>query len=378
MTTPLLHRSLVFINLLSSAILATAQITIEPMPPLVVCGSPTLEVEYTVNDPFGPGNVFTVELSDAVGSFDTPTSIGTVAATTSGAVPCTFPAGLTVGTGRAIRIVASDPSTIGVAYVLPITTVEPPNAGLDNFMSFCSSDQPVILIQHVGGMPDQGGYWTSPAGSAHSGIFVPDVDPAGCYTYTVMGFAPCASDVSTHCIVVSQAADAGISATDVVCSSDPAFLLRDRLGGEPQVGGAWAFGGAPHSPVFVPGVDPPGCYQYTVAGIAPCLDATSLLCIVVENCVPTGIEQVVEPGSSMHVVGGWNTDRPIISLPADVGQSAMLSIVDITGRTHASKKVHAFSRGSGIEWDVSALAHGVYSIQLVDDARSWVLRLWKE
>lgn len=378
MTTPLLHRSLVLINLLSSAILATAQITIEPMPSIALCGSPTLEVEYTVNDPFNAGNVFTVELSDAVGSFDAPTSIGTVAATTSGTVSCTFPAGLTVGTGRAIRILASDPTTIGAAYLLPITTVQPPNAGLNNLMTFCSSDQPIILIQHVGGMPDQGGTWTSPAGSLHSGIFDPAVDLAGCYAYAVVGFAPCASDVSTHCIVVSQAADAGISATDTVCASDPPFLMLNSLGGVPQVGGAWAFGGAPHSPVFIPGVDPPGCYQYSVPGIAPCPDAISMLCIVVENCVPTGLDHIETTSGGMNVVGGWNTDRPIISIPADVGQGAMLSIIDITGRTHTSMNVQAIRRGAHVELDVSALAHGVFSIQLVDDARAWVLRLWKE
>jgi len=103
-----------------------------------------------------------------------------------------------------------------------------------------------------------------------------------------------------------------------------------------------------------------------------------MLCIVVENCVPTGLDHIETTSGGMNVVGGWNTDRPIISIPADVGQGAMLSIIDITGRTHTSMNVQAIRRGAHVELDVSALAHGVFSIQLVDDARAWVLRLWKE
>lgn len=276
------------LTLYSVALLSAAQITVGPMPPIAICGSPTLSVGYTVTTPFNTGNVFTVELSDAAGSFASPTVIGSVVAAGSSTVQCTFPAGLIGGSGIAIRVVASDPPELGVAYPLPFTTIGPANAGLDDFFTFCSSDAPIIMINYVGGDPDVGGTWTTPAGAVHSGFFNAAVDLAGCYSYTVQGNAPCPADVSQHCITVVQAANAGISSTDTVCQSGPAFALISALDGTPQNGGAWSFGGAPHSPVFVPGVDIAGCYSYTVQGNAPCSSAVATVCIFVVEPIDLG------------------------------------------------------------------------------------------
>ncbi len=71
-------------------------------------------VDFTSSGTFNPGNIYQVEISDATGSFASPTVIGSLASTSnSGNIPFSIPADFPSGTGYLIRIVATNPSTIG-------------------------------------------------------------------------------------------------------------------------------------------------------------------------------------------------------------------------------------------------------------------------
>lgn len=62
------------------------------------------------NTHFNPGNVFTVQLSNASGSFATPVTIGTLTSTdSSGTILATIPGNTLSGTGYRIRVVSSSP-----------------------------------------------------------------------------------------------------------------------------------------------------------------------------------------------------------------------------------------------------------------------------
>ncbi|MBX2974055.1 MAG: hypothetical protein KF797_13245, partial [Flavobacteriales bacterium] len=84
-----------------------AQITVDPMAPLSLCGVANVNVGFTAGGTYNAGNAFTVELSDGSGSFAAPAAIGSVAGTGSGTIACAFPAGIVGGSGWAIRVVAS-------------------------------------------------------------------------------------------------------------------------------------------------------------------------------------------------------------------------------------------------------------------------------
>ncbi len=81
----------------------------QPFDDTLVCQGGTFSVGYTVNYPFRPGNVFTVELSNASGSFVTPVTIGSAIATGSGSINATIPAATPLGNGYRMRIVANSP-----------------------------------------------------------------------------------------------------------------------------------------------------------------------------------------------------------------------------------------------------------------------------
>lgn len=255
---------------------AQAQIIVEPMAPVAICGSPTLPVQFTSSVTFDPGCVFTVELSDAAGSFVPPTVIGNASGPGEVIIPCTFPAGITPGLGWSIRVVASAPVLVGEAYLLPIQTVAPPNAGTNATAAVCSNEQSFNMWPLLGGSPDMGGMWTGPAGPV-VGFFIPGTSVPGCYTYTVTGLPPCASEVAVLCISVSNAPNAGTNVFFNACGGPPI----DMQAGLPP-GGTWTFGGAPHSNIFIPGIDPPGPYQYTLPGIPPCDGVTHTAWMMVD------------------------------------------------------------------------------------------------
>ncbi|MEO8588004.1 MAG: SBBP repeat-containing protein, partial [Flavobacteriales bacterium] len=88
-------------------------ITTATVPGYPFCVGEHLTIPFTIEGTFNAGNVFTAELSDAAGSFSTPSTIGTVNGTTNGTITATIPGGSQAGTGYRIRVIGSDPATIG-------------------------------------------------------------------------------------------------------------------------------------------------------------------------------------------------------------------------------------------------------------------------
>ena len=73
-----------------------------------------VNVPFTSTGTFNSGNVYTAQLSDATGSFASPTNIGTLSSTAnSGTVSATIPAGTASGSAYRVRVVADNPSTTG-------------------------------------------------------------------------------------------------------------------------------------------------------------------------------------------------------------------------------------------------------------------------
>ncbi len=106
--------------------------------PVVVIGTPTdpclhpgktLSFSYSVQSGLVyAGNTFSVQLSDANGSFASPTVIGSAAGTASGSISCTIPPTLPSGTGYRVRIVTSDPATTGADNGVNLTIMALPAA----------------------------------------------------------------------------------------------------------------------------------------------------------------------------------------------------------------------------------------------------------
>ncbi|MEL6863123.1 MAG: SBBP repeat-containing protein [Bacteroidota bacterium] len=80
--------------------------------PSPICGGTTFNLSYETNGQFSPGNVFSVQLSDANGNFANATTIGSVSALSGGIIPITIPPNAITGFGYRIRLLSSSPATV--------------------------------------------------------------------------------------------------------------------------------------------------------------------------------------------------------------------------------------------------------------------------
>lgn len=97
------------------------------LPVLSYCVGESATVDYVASGTFNPGNIFTAQLSDPLGSFAAPTNIGSVVAQVSGSIPCTIPLAALNGTGYRVRVVSSNPSVIGTNNGINISIHQFPN-----------------------------------------------------------------------------------------------------------------------------------------------------------------------------------------------------------------------------------------------------------
>lgn len=81
-------------------------------------------VDYTSDILFSSGNIFTAEISDAFGSFGSPTAIGTLVSDTVAPISVTIPNGLPSGTAYRIRVNSSLPPTTGTSNPVDLSVVQ--------------------------------------------------------------------------------------------------------------------------------------------------------------------------------------------------------------------------------------------------------------
>jgi hypothetical protein len=95
------------------------------------CVGSAITIPYTTAGTFSTGNVFKAELSNAVGSFATPTALVTVS-TTNSSVTARIPNNAAAGTGYRVRIVASNPQIPGTPNAADLTIKVLPTVSLSS------------------------------------------------------------------------------------------------------------------------------------------------------------------------------------------------------------------------------------------------------
>ncbi len=140
----------------------------------------TVQVNFTATGTYTAGNVYTAQLSDASGSFASPTTIGTLNSTASGAqmIVGVIPGNIPVGSGYRIRVISSNPVTIGTDNGSNLEVLPLPIVQQASFTGLCVNDQAITLS---GGTPAGGTY----SGTGVSGgFFNPNTSGAGTFNIT--------------------------------------------------------------------------------------------------------------------------------------------------------------------------------------------------
>lgn len=159
----------------------------------------TVTVNFTATGTYTAGNVFTAEISDAAGSFASPTAIGSLSSSASGAqaIICTVPGSLPAGTGYRIRVLSTSPSVTGTDNGTDLVINDLPVVSLSQFSTVCVYDQPFALS---GGTP-AGGDFGGPGVS--NNIFDPSSAGLGTHTiaYTYTDGNGCANSAQQALVV---------------------------------------------------------------------------------------------------------------------------------------------------------------------------------
>ncbi len=93
--------------------LYNATIQTSPLFNSFLCQGTNRDVSYTTRGQFAINNIFTVELSDAFGSFSNPTIIGSLQSDSAGTISVFIPSGLTPSSNYRVRVVSTSPAAIG-------------------------------------------------------------------------------------------------------------------------------------------------------------------------------------------------------------------------------------------------------------------------
>ncbi len=167
----------------------------------------SVTVNFTATGTYTAGNVYTAEISDATGSFASPTAIGNLSSTVSGVltIPCTVPGTLPAGTGYRIRVLSTNPSVTGSDNGADLVISSAPTVTQDPFTQVCVYDQ---LFALTGGAP-AGGTYTGPGVVA--GAFDPGTAGVGTHTivYTYTDGTGC-SNTAQQALVVDACASIAI------------------------------------------------------------------------------------------------------------------------------------------------------------------------
>ncbi len=129
------------------------------------CSGTAVSVPYTVAGTFVSGNIFTAQLSDATGSFASPTTLGTTTSTVSGTIVTTMPVAPTNGTAYRIRVISSNPvltsSDNGVDLILNLSPIIPTTTAVSPTSVNFGTTGTITLNSGGGGGAGSTLYWYS-------------------------------------------------------------------------------------------------------------------------------------------------------------------------------------------------------------------------
>lgn len=156
------------------------------------CAGDTVSIPFVALRTYAANNVFTVQLSDAGGSFTSPVNIGSVNAQSSGIVKCVFPQNTQTGTGYRLRFVASNIKDTALEYgrtfkignvTRPVATSNSPLCITDTLKLFASTPTPGVTYSwrsSGGSLYNEQNPKVYPLGLSNNGDYVVTASLYGC------------------------------------------------------------------------------------------------------------------------------------------------------------------------------------------------------
>jgi Secretion system C-terminal sorting domain len=252
----------------------------------IFCPNASLNVPYTITGTYNGTNVFTAELSDASGSFASPTAIGTLSSAVAGTITATIPLTATTGTGYRIRVTSSTPGITGTNNGTDLT-ISAPVATATSTAILCNGGTASVTVVGSAGTAPYTNEGTFPVS-------------AGTYSYTIIDANAC-SATATGTITEPALLIASATSTAILCNGGTASVT--------------VVGSAGTAPYTNEGTFPvsAGTYSYTIIDANAC--SATATGTITEPAVITSTQtislcpgQSVTIGSSTYSSAGTFTD----------------------------------------------------------------------
>lgn len=230
----------------------------QPFLDTILCKGQVFQVHYGVSYAFRTGNSFTVQLSDATGSFAAPVNIGTALATGGGIINCLVPATIPNGSGYRIRIVASNPSRTSADNGINIRISTTPVVTASSNSPVCVNN-PLNLSATSSVTTGVTYSWSGPSftsGVQNPSIANAQVGASGTYTVTVNNNG-CSAQATTTVVVSTGVANPAAGSNSPVCTGGTLNLTASTS----SPGATYSWSG----PSFTSGVQNPSIANVTAA-----------------------------------------------------------------------------------------------------------------
>ncbi len=112
--------------------------------PDIVCAGRTFDLNYTISGSFDANTVFEAYLSDATGSFENKTLIGSVISNSDGVISCTIPNGIVLSDAYRIQIQSLADCTQSNSITLEV--INPSTANVSSISPICFGEDAIFTI----------------------------------------------------------------------------------------------------------------------------------------------------------------------------------------------------------------------------------------
>lgn len=307
---------------------STPNLRIIPQPQAFYCAGACYSIPFTTIGTFNAGNVFTAELSDATGSFESGTSIiGTFSGTSSGTIVSCIPAILSTSSNYLLRIYSSSPSYCSIVKCNPISISAPPTVTVTAPSTICSGGN--VILTASGATTYS---WTPSTFLNPTTGSTVTATPTANVTYSVIGTnAAGCTDTATTTLTISPASNPIITGITSICIGSSTTLTSSGSGTF-----VWSTGGSSSSIIVSPTTST--TYTVSVTDANGCTGTTSTTVII--NPQPiiniSGTTNIC-PGefATLNATGGtsysWSNAQTTSSISVSPSTTSTYSVIVSNG-----------------------------------------------
>ncbi len=270
------------------------------LPERAYCAGTAVPVSFLKSGVYTTDNAFTVQLSDATGSFANPTIIGTGKATPIMAV---LPTGIASGSGYRIRVLSGSPAVIGSESSIPVSIVARPMAPTAIPVANCGYGTVTLAVSGASAGEVYNWYAAATGGeilATGTTFTTPSINTTTHYYATLVNSTGCESDRTLVTAAIDPALNVQAGSDDELCISAGDLQLT----GFSPAGGTWTGAGVSAAGVFNPSLAGAGTHTLTYTydnGV--CAGSSTKVVHVTPLPVVTAGFEPLECGTANHASG---------------------------------------------------------------------------